>query len=93
MNTANKGRRNEYKSRRLLETLNYRVMRAAASLGVFDLVAIGSTDIILCQVKSNRGLSPADREEVERFTCPPNCRKQIHRWKDYVRVPEVEEVR
>lgn len=92
MNRAHKGRRNEYKSRRVFEALNYRVTRAAASLGVFDLIAIGPTDIVLCQVKSNRGLSPADREEVERFPCPPNCRKLIHRWKDYGRLPEVEEV-
>lgn len=47
MNTKRKGSRNEHRSMALLEANGYAVTRAAASLGVFDLVAIGSTDIVL----------------------------------------------
>lgn len=38
MNTKRKGNRFEHRSRRLLEAAGYRVTRAAASLGTFDLV-------------------------------------------------------
>jgi Holliday junction resolvase len=43
MNTKRKGSRNEHRSRAILEAEGYRVMRAAASLGAFDLIGIGST--------------------------------------------------
>lgn len=46
MNTAHKGRRAEYKSIKLLEASGYVCIRAAASKGVFDLVAVKSDDII-----------------------------------------------
>jgi len=45
MNCKRKGTRNEYKSIRLLEAAGYICTRAAASLGVFDIVAISETDI------------------------------------------------
>ncbi len=37
---------------RLLEAAGYSVTRAAASLGAWDLVGIGSTDVVLVQVKT-----------------------------------------
>ena len=53
MNTKAKGNRSEYKSIRLLEAAGYACTRAAASLGVWDIIGVGSQDIILLQVKSN----------------------------------------
>ncbi|MEP6920549.1 MAG: hypothetical protein ABI967_05435 [bacterium] len=52
MNTKRKGTRNEHRSIRLLEAAGYRVTRAAASLGTFDLIGLGSVDVVLVQVKS-----------------------------------------
>jgi hypothetical protein len=64
VNAKRKGTRNEQRSIRLLEASGYAVMRAAASLGAWDLVGIGSADVVLCQVKT-RGWPGA--AELERF--------------------------
>ena len=93
MNTASKGRRNEHRSRRLLEAAGYTVTRAAGSLGVWDLVAIGSTDIALCQVKSNAWPGAAEMEALKAFPAPPNARKLVHRWRDRQQTPDVRELR
>jgi len=53
MNAKRKGTRNEHRSMRLLEAAGYSVTRAAASLGDWDIIAIGPVDVILVQVKSN----------------------------------------
>lgn len=92
MNAAAKGRRNEHRSRRLLEASGYVVTRAAGSLGAWDLVGIGATEFCLVQVKSNRPPSPAEREELAAFECPPNCRRLIHVWRDRQRSPDVREL-
>jgi len=47
MNAKAKGSRNEHRSRAILEAAGYAVTRAA-SLGVFDMVGISATDIVLC---------------------------------------------
>ena len=92
MNTKAKGSKRELKSMRLLEAAGYSVTKSGASLGLWDLVAVSATDFILVQVKSNRQPPPAEREQLEEFRCPPNCRKLIHVWKDYARQPLVKEL-
>jgi len=92
MNTKRKGNRNEHKSIRLLERLGYACTRAAASLGVFDIVAIGATDIRLVQCKSNEWPRAAEMEAIKQFPAPSNARKQIHRWRDRQPAPDVREV-
>jgi hypothetical protein len=92
MNTASKGRRNEHRSRELLERAGYVVVRAAASKGTFDLVAIGPDDVLLVQTKSNRWPSAAELAEMAAFVAPQNCRRIIHRWRDRQRAPDVREV-
>ncbi len=91
-NTKAKGNRNEYRSMRLLESLGYACTRAAASLGVWDIVAIGPTDIVLLQVKSNKWPGSVEMEALELFKAPPNARKLVHRWRDRQRQPDVREV-
>ena len=54
MNAKRKGSRAEHRSMKLLEASGYACTRAAASLGVFDIIGISSTDVVLVQVKSNR---------------------------------------
>jgi Holliday junction resolvase len=87
-----KGTRNEQRSRTLLEASGYAVTRAAGSLGAWDLIGIGPTDLVLVQVKSNRAPSPAEREGLARFPCPVNCKRLIHVWFDRQRVPVVTEL-
>ena len=93
MNAKAKGTKNEHRSIRLLEALGYRCTRAAASLGEFDIIAIGSTDVILLQVKTRDWPGTAEMEGIGLFPCPPNCRKVVHRWRHRARLPDVREVK
>ena len=92
MNTKAKGTRNEHRSMTLLEATGYRCTRAAASLGAWDIIGIGSTDVVLVQVKTRDWPGAAEMESLTLFPCPPHCRKLVHRWKDRQRVPDVKEV-
>jgi hypothetical protein len=76
----------------LLAAAGYQCMRAAASLGAWDIVAIGSQDVILLQVKSRDWPGSAELETLQAFPCPPNCRKLVHRWRDRQRIPDVKEL-
>jgi Holliday junction resolvase len=92
MNCGAKGRRNEWRSRKLLEAAGYSVTRAAGSLGSWDLIGVSASDFILVQVKSNRSPSPAEREALRDFTAPTNCKRLIHVWRDRERLPRVTEL-
>jgi Holliday junction resolvase len=92
MNTAAKGARNERRSRKLLEAAGYAVTRAAASLGDWDLVAIGSADAVLLQSKTRDWPSVEEMETLRAFRCPANFRKIVHRWRDRQRLPDVKEL-
>jgi hypothetical protein len=69
VNTSRKGRHREHQSRALLEAQGYVVIRSAASLGRFDLVAVGPADILLIQVKANRWPTSSP-------ICAPSRRRQ-----------------
>jgi hypothetical protein len=92
MNSKAKGSRNEHRSMRLLEAAGYQCTRAAASLGAWDLIGIGSTDVVLCQVKTRDWPGAAETEALKLFPAPANCRKLVHRWRDRQRLPDVREV-
>lgn len=92
MNAKRKGSRNEHRSRLLLESAGYAVTRAAASLGAWDLVGIGSADVVLVQVKSNEWPRSAEMDTLRAFPAPSNARKLVHRWRDRQREPDVREV-
>jgi Holliday junction resolvase len=93
MSTAKrKGARNERRSMALLEAVGYRCTRAAASLGAWDVIAIGPTDVVLVQVKTRDWPSAAEMEVLREFPAPPNARKLVHRWRDGQRRPDVREV-
>ena len=87
-----KGARNERRSIALLEAAGYRCTRAAASLGVWDVIAISPTDVVLVQVKTRDWPSAAELEALQLFPAPPNCRKLVHRWRDGQRMPDVREI-
>lgn len=92
MNAKRKGSRAEHRSMKLLEAMGYACTRAAASLGTFDIVAIGPTDIVLVQVKSNQWPRSDEMEQMRMFRAPPNARRLIHRWRDRVRLPDIKEL-
>jgi Holliday junction resolvase len=87
-----KGTRNEHRTMALLEAAGYSCTRAAGSLGLFDVIGIGSADIVLVQVKTRDWPGSVEMERLKNFLCPPNCRLLIHRWRDRVRIPDVKEL-
>jgi hypothetical protein len=89
MNAKRKGNKNEHRSMELLEASGYNCTRAAASLGVFDIVGIGPSDIVLVQTKSNDWPGSVEMEAIRNFPCPPLCKKLIHRWRDRQHTPDV----
>lgn len=84
-----KGTRNEHRTIRYLERLGYRCTRAAASLGDWDVIAVGPNDVRLCQVKTNCFPGPAERESLEMFPAPANAIKECWRWDDRKREPRI----
>jgi Holliday junction resolvase len=92
VNAKGKGTRNEHRSMALLEAAGYACTRAAASLGAWDIIGIGSTDIVLCQVKTRDFPGVEEMEGLREFRCPPNCRKLIHRWRDRQLQPDTKEI-
>lgn len=92
MNAKRKGTRNEHRSIALLESAGYQCTRAAASLGAWDIVGIGSTDVVVVQVKSRDWPGSVEMETLKNFACPPNCKKLVHRWRDRQRLPDVKEL-
>jgi hypothetical protein len=89
MNSAAKGRKNEHRSRDILIAAGYWVNRSAASKGPFDLIGIRPDGVVLVQVKSGRWPSPEERAELRAIPCPPNVRKEMHRWDRYARLPDI----
>jgi len=87
-----KGTRNEHRSIALLEAAGYRCTRSAGSLGEWDIIGIGSTDVVLCQVKTRDWPGTAEMEALKLFPAPANCRKLVHRWRDRQRLPDVREI-
>ena len=89
MNAKAKGNRQEHRAMRILEAAGYACTRAAASLGVFDIVAISGQGVRLIQVKSNRPPCPAEREAIELFPVPPNASKEIWIFRDRQKTPVI----
>ena len=92
VNTKRKGSRNERRSMRLLEAAGYQCTKSGASLGVWDIIAIGPTDVILLQCKSRDWPSSVEMETLRLFPAPPNCRKLVHRWRERARLPDVRDL-
>jgi hypothetical protein len=88
LSTKAKGTKNEYKSMRYLEAMGYRCTRSAASLGEWDIIGIGTDDVVLVQVKSNRWPGRPEMEILKAFSVPSGVRKLVYRWDDYARKPK-----
>lgn len=91
-NAKRKGSRNEHRSMKLLDAAGYQCTRAAASLGAWDIIGIGSTDVVLVQVKTRDWPGTSEMETLRKFHCPAICRKIVHRWRDRQRRPDTREL-
>ena len=84
-----KGTRNEHKTMRYLEALGYACTRAAASLGLWDVIAVSPHEVKLVQVKTNRWAGTVETEQMVEFRVPHHVSKELWRWDDYARQPKV----
>lgn len=90
MKTAKrKGTRNEHRTEEHLQKLGMTVIRAAGSLGMWDLVAYDASRCRFIQVKSNNKPAKKERELLEAQVVPPNCTKELWIWHDYQKLPEI----
>lgn len=77
----------------ILTAAGYACSRAAASLGIFDVIAIGTADIRLVQVKSGGAYCSAiEREQIAHFAAPWNCSREIWRFPDRCKEPLIERI-
>ena len=91
MSTATKGRRAEWKARKLLEAAGYTVTRAAGSKGAADLVAWNSVHIRFLNVKSGtKYCGTLEREAFALVPVPPNATREIWRFPDRCHAPVIE---
>jgi hypothetical protein len=84
-----KGRAAEYRTMRVLEAAGYRCSRSASSKGLWDVVGLSGTDVVLCQVKAGARPSPSTYSEFVELVVPGNVRKLVHWWRPRAREPEV----
>lgn len=91
-NRKAKGTHNEHRSIKILEAAGYRCTRSAASLGEWDIIGIGSTDVVLVQVKTRDWPGSVEMDTLRTFSAPTNTKKLIHRWRDRQRTPDVKEI-
>ena len=83
-----KGRRNEYRVRKILTDKGYLVFRSAGSKGPFDLMAMGKY-LLAIQVKTNKGPGKPERERLLNLSVHNQCWKQIWIIHDRVKDPEI----
>src|SRR5262245_10282149 len=91
MNTKRKGSRAEHRCIRLLEAAGYLCTRAGASLGVFDVIALGPYDVRAIQVKAGtKYCSAIEREQLQQVRVPTNVSKEVWRFPDRCKAPLIE---
>ena len=92
MNAKRKGARGEHRCIKQLEAVGYCCTRAGGSLGVFDVIAIGATDVKAIQVKCGTGnyVSAVEREHLTLLTVPASVSKEIWRYPDRCKAPLIE---
>ena len=76
---------------RILEGSGYCCTRSSASLGHFDVVAVGPVDVRLIQVKAGTTyLSGVEREAIKALVVPGNVSKECWRFPARAREPLIE---
>ncbi len=93
MNTSAKGARRERQARDLLYQWGaLRVVKSAASLGEFDLLALFPGELLAVQVKCNRWPGSAEMAKLRAFPSLSYIKKLIFRYRDGEREPDVRTV-
>jgi hypothetical protein len=89
MNTKAKGARLEHKAIHLLESAGYVCIRSAASLGLFDVIAVNRLGCRFVQIKANDWPRPEEREALASAArhLPHNATVECWRWNDSERQP------
>jgi Holliday junction resolvase len=82
VNCKAKGGRAERRCIRILEAPGYVCNKAGGSLGIFDVIAIGPSDVRCVQVKSNEYLSAVEREQLKALPVPANVTREYWRFVD-----------
>jgi Holliday junction resolvase len=91
MNAKRKGTRAEHRAMRILEAAGYVCTRASASLGLFDVIAVGPADVRLIQVKAGtKYLSAIEREQIGALVVPANVSRECWRFPDRCALPTIE---
>jgi Holliday junction resolvase len=81
LGNVGRGRRTEERSIKILKADGYTVTRSAGSRGVWDLIGIRRTDVVLVQVKMRRWPKSKELRRMREFVCPKGVRRLIHRWR------------
>jgi uncharacterized protein with GYD domain len=81
-NAKAKGTRAEHRCMKQLEDRGYRCTRAAASLGEWDVIAVGPSDTKLIQVKCNRRPGSEEMGRLHAFQCGDLVSKEVWVYKD-----------
>ena len=87
-----KGAYYEHRAIKLLETLGYRCFRSGASLGEFDIIALGPREVKAIQVKGgiDPRLSPLEREAIELLQVSSQVSKELWKFYKHKREPIIE---
>ena len=92
-NAKAKGARAEHRAIRILEAAGYSCTKAAGSLGMFDVIALGPHDIRCLQVKSGTTYcSRIEREMMRECVLPSNVTREIWRFPDRCKDPLIERI-
>ncbi len=87
MSNYSKGRKREYDVMDILKKAGYQCLRTAGSHGMWDVIAIGPSNIRLIQVKLNRTPTPAERRAIEEFRVAPRTTKEVWMFRTGARKP------
>jgi len=89
MKCKRKGNRLEHKTIAMLKAAGYFCIRAAGSLGPFDVIAINPLGLRCLQIKANSWPRPEEREILRNIAkeLPSNAAVECWRWDDGARQP------
>lgn len=84
-----KGKRQEYKAKRILEEQGYQVKRSLLSRGTFDLLAKKGDIRLMVQVTCNHKPRPEKMERIKKYPVGPLEFKEVWIFKDRNPVPRI----
>lgn len=83
------GRRAEYRVIKFLEDCGYTCTRSASSKGLWDVVAVSSTEVRLIQVAYGRDKRPSEIETFELFIVPRGVAKELWHYEKGKTLPNI----